>query len=106
MKWSISSKIIDEAHQLVNDERIIKLVPDETETVWRSEVVDDKTYKVILDGTAKEEDVCQCDVWEKKGYCRHTVATELFLRELDMTRVFKFCYWHKNIIPPLHLEHK
>lgn len=90
MKWSISSKIIDEAHQLVNDERIIKLVPDETETVWRSEVVDDKTYKVILDGTAKEEDVCQCDVWEKKGYCRHTVATELFLRELDMTRVFKF----------------
>ncbi|MCZ0716758.1 SNF2-related protein [Aerococcus kribbianus] len=90
MKWSIASKTMEEGRELVNQDRVIKLVPDETETVWRAEIIDDQTYKVILDGTAKEEDYCSCDAFAKKGYCKHTVAAELFLRELGMTRVFKF----------------
>lgn len=90
MKWSIPSKIIEQGRGLVNENRILKVVPDEENTVWRSEVLDDDTYTVILDGTAKEEDVCQCQVFQKKGYCEHTVAVELFLRNLGMTRVFQF----------------
>ena len=90
MKWSIPSKIIEQGRALVRENRVLKVVPDEENTVWRSEVLDDDTYTVILDGTAKEEDVCQCQVFQKKGYCEHTVAVELFLREFGMTRVFKF----------------
>ncbi len=90
MKWSIPSKIIEQGRTLVNENRVLKVVPDEENTVWRAEVLDDDTYTVILDGTAKEEDVCQCQVFQKKGYCEHTVAVELFLRTLGMTRVHQF----------------
>lgn len=90
MKWSIPSKIIEQGRALVKENRVLKVVPDEENTVWRAEVLDDDTYTVILDGTAKEEDVCQCQVFQKKGYCEHTVAVELFLREMGMTRVHQF----------------
>ena len=67
MKWSIPSKIIEQGRALVKENRVLKVVPDEENTVWRAEVLDDDTYTVILDGTAKEEDVCQCQVFQKKG---------------------------------------
>lgn len=90
MKWSIPTKVIEAGRQLVKKNRVIKVVPDEEEMVWRSEVVDEDTYHVLLDGTGKEEDVCHCEMWQRKHYCKHTVAVELFLREHQVVRAMAF----------------
>ncbi|AMB98836.1 hypothetical protein AWM75_01980 [Aerococcus urinaehominis] len=90
MKWSIPSHIIDEARGLVDDGRVLKVVPNETDQIWQGEVLDNKLYYVALDGGPKEHDQCQCDIWEKRGFCPHTVAVELFMRDHDVVRVMKF----------------
>ena len=43
-------------------------------------------YLVELDGTAREADTCQCLFWQEKGYCKHTVAVELYLRQIGVNR--------------------
>lgn len=90
MKWSIPSKIIEEGRQLVNENRVLSIVPDESHQVWRSEVLDDKDYYISLDGTGKEDDICHCDFWYQHHYCVHTVAVELFLRAHDVVRAMAF----------------
>ncbi|MDO4670112.1 MAG: SNF2-related protein [Aerococcus sp.] len=90
MKWSIPTKLIEEGRQLVNNNGVLKVVPDEEDKVWRCEVADGETYHVMLDGTGKEEDVCHCEMWQRKQYCKHTVAVELFLREHDVVRAMAF----------------
>lgn len=90
MKWSIPSTIIEEGHKLVKEDRILKVIPDYDQDRWHAEVLDNATYTVSLDGTAKEADICQCEIWQKKGFCPHTVAVELFMRNHDVLRVMKF----------------
>lgn len=90
MKWSIPSTIIDLGRNLVKEERVLKVIPDNEQQRWHAEVLDNATYAVSLDGTAKEEDICQCENWQKKGFCQHTVAVELFLKANGVYRVMQF----------------
>lgn len=86
MKWSIPTHLIEEGRQLVDNEAIKRVIPDAKKQEWYAEVFDERWYYVTLDGTAKEKDSCQCDVWQQKGYCRHTVSVELFLKENKVSR--------------------
>lgn len=90
MKWSIPTKTIAEGRKLSDEGRVTKVYPVEAENVWRAEVIDDQKYYVILDGSGKEEDICQCDEWFKKHFCVHTVAVELFLQDHSVVRAMKF----------------
>ncbi|KAA9233243.1 DEAD/DEAH box helicase [Aerococcus mictus] len=90
MRWSIPTKMIEEGRQLVNQDRVLKVIPNENEAIWRAEVLDDEKYIVILDGTGKEEDICRCITWQQKSYCPHTVAVELFLRDHDVVRAMAY----------------
>ena len=98
MRWSIPNKMIMEARELVDQGRVLKVIPNEDKHIWRSEVIDDKKYEVILDGTGKEEDICHCPIWQQKSYCPHTTAVELFLKDHEVVRSMKyskhplFCY--------------
>ena len=54
-----------------------------------SEVLGEELYLVELDGTAKEQDVCECQYWMEHGYCKHTVAVELALKQQACQELFK-----------------
>lgn len=90
MKWSIPSTIIELGRDLIKENRVLKVIPDYDQERWHAEVLDNAIYTVSLDGTAKEEDICHCETWQKKGFCPHTVAVELFLKENGVIRVMQF----------------
>lgn len=81
MKWSIPEKVIERGREYLRKGRVLSVVPDPKENVWHAEVLGSELYMVDLDGTAKEEDLCQCPYWGEHHYCKHTVAAELYLRE-------------------------
>ncbi len=37
----------------------------------------------------KEQDVCECQYWMEHGYCKHTVAVELALKQQACQELFK-----------------
>ncbi|GAA3021977.1 DEAD/DEAH box helicase [Tetragenococcus solitarius] len=86
MKWSIPERIIERGREYLNDGRVLSVTPDPENQVWHAEVLGGELYRVDLDATAKEEDYCQCSYWEEHGFCKHTVAVELYLRKEGKTR--------------------
>lgn len=89
MKWSIPEKVIERARSYVNEGRVLSVTPDSANQVWHAEVMGSELYLVDLDGTAKEDDYCQCPYWEEHHYCKHTVAVELYLRKEGKSRFIK-----------------
>lgn len=89
MKWSIPERVIERGRDYLNQDRVLSVVPDEDNQVWRAEVLGSELYRVDLDATAKEEDYCQCPYWEEHHFCKHTVAVELYLRKKGLTRQIK-----------------
>ena len=47
MRWSIPNKMIMEARELVDQGRVLKVIPNEDKHIWRSEVIDDKKYEAV-----------------------------------------------------------
>lgn len=86
MKWSIPEKVIERGRTYLNENRVLSVTPDIANQVWHAEVLGSEVYLVDLDGTAKEEDYCQCPYWDEHQYCKHTVAVELYLRKEGKTR--------------------
>ena len=87
MKWSIPERIVEQGRKLTNEKRVLSIHSILEKKIWSAEVLDDDTYKVDLDGTTKEEDLCSCIYWKNHGYCKHTVAVELELRDRGISRV-------------------
>lgn len=87
MKWSIPERIIDKGRKYVAEERVLSVEADYDHQLWHAQVMGHELYLVDLDGTAKEADTCQCLFWQEKGYCKHTVAVELYLRQLGLKRI-------------------
>lgn len=89
MKWSIPEKVIERGRDYLKEGRVLSVTPDVANNVWHAEVLGSELYLVDLDATAKEEDFCQCPYWEEHGYCKHTVAVELYLRQAGKARRIK-----------------
>ena len=89
MQWSIPNQVIDQARELIKRDRILEVVPDEDSWQWDAMVMSDCVHHVLLDGTSKEKDWCDCPSFQEKGYCIHTVACELFLKEKYGSRLLK-----------------
>ncbi|MFV0560707.1 MAG: SNF2 helicase associated domain-containing protein [Enterococcus sp.] len=89
MKWSIPEKVIERGRTYLKDDRVLSVVADSKAKVWHAEVLGSELYLVDLDGTAKEEDFCQCPYWQEHKYCKHTVAVELYLRQKNINRIMK-----------------
>ena len=87
MKWSIPERIINKARKYVAEDRVLSVEADYEQKLWHAQVMGHELYLVELDGTAREADTCQCLFWQEKGYCKHTVAVELYLREKGINRV-------------------
>lgn len=87
MKWSIPERIIEKGRRYVTEGRVLSVNPDYEEKIWHAQVMGHELYLVDLDGTAKENDHCQCLFWQEKGYCKHTVAVELYLKQQKMSRI-------------------
>ncbi|MGM0123287.1 hypothetical protein IGI37_000653 [Enterococcus sp. AZ194] len=89
MKWSIPEKVIERGRTYLNEGRVLSVTPDFENKVWHAEVLGTELYLVGLDGTAKENDLCQCPYWQEHHYCKHTIAVELYLRKQMISRVMK-----------------
>ncbi|MHC5374015.1 DEAD/DEAH box helicase [Enterococcus sp. LJL120] len=89
MKWSIPEKVIKRGREYLEAGRVLSVEPDYVNRVWHGEVLGSETYHVTLDGTTKEEDICQCPYWQDHHYCKHTVAVELYLRKEGLNRIIK-----------------
>ncbi|QIL46110.1 DEAD/DEAH box helicase [Vagococcus coleopterorum] len=89
MKWSIPEKIVEQGRKYTNDGRVTAITQDLEENCWHAEVIGTAVYQVKLDGSPREEDQCTCEDWQKKKYCKHTVAVELALRSKGLNRVLK-----------------
>jgi len=88
LKWSVPSGIIEQGRFLLKSEQEISVQADLNRNIWLAEVSENlQIFQVNLDGSPKEQDVCQCSYWLLHGYCQHTVAVELFLREKGWQRV-------------------
>ncbi|MGX2945213.1 SNF2 helicase associated domain-containing protein [Enterococcus alishanensis] len=87
MRWSIPEKVIDRGRTYLKEGRVLSVVADTANRVWHAEVLGSELYLVDLDGSGKENDICECPYWEEHSYCKHTVAVELYLREKNMSRV-------------------
>lgn len=87
MKWSIPERIVDRGRNYMKEGRVLSVVQDNSKNVWHAEVLGKERYFVQLDGTSKEEDQCECAYWEEHGYCKHTVAVELYLRQKGFSRI-------------------
>lgn len=94
MKWSVSEHTIELAKQYIEEGRILSVKADKEHHSWQAEVLGSRLYFVTLDGSPKEEDVCQCPFWQKHHYCKHTVAVELYLREKEVNRL-----WRGDAVP-------
>lgn len=89
MKWSIPERIIEKGRRYVKEGRVLSVSADKEQKVWHAQVMGHELYLVDLDGTAKEQDTCQCLFWQEKGFCKHTVAVELYLREQGINRIMQ-----------------
>lgn len=87
MKWSIPEKVIDRARIYVAEKRVLVITPFLEKKIWTAEVMGSEIYHVELDGTTRESDFCECPYWKDHGYCKHTVAVELALKEQGVSRV-------------------
>ena len=87
MRWSIPERFIQKGRAYVDEGRVMSLSYDRQLEEWYAEVIGKKCYQVVLDGTVKEKDRCNCAEWESRGYCKHTVAVELYLRDQGYNRV-------------------
>lgn len=87
MKWSIPERIVNRGRSYVDAGRVISVLPDAEHQVWHAEVLGAEVYLVDLDGTAKEQDHCECPYWVEHQYCKHTVAVELYLRDQGLSRI-------------------
>ncbi|MGX6962166.1 DEAD/DEAH box helicase [Vagococcus xieshaowenii] len=87
MRWSIPERFVQKGRAYVDEGRVTTLSYDRQLEEWYAEVIGTKRYQVVLDGTVKEQDRCTCPAWESRGYCKHTVAVELYLRDLGYQRV-------------------
>lgn len=89
MKWSIPEKIVEEGREYAKAGRVVSISKNEEQQVWYAEVLGEEVFHIELDGTAKEEDVCQCIYWQQHGFCKHTVSVELALRDQGQNRYIK-----------------
>lgn len=89
MRWSIPEKVIERGRTYLKEGRVLSVEADPARRVWHGEVLGSELYLVDLDGSGKENDICACPYWEEHGYCKHTVAVELYLREKGLSRVIK-----------------
>lgn len=89
MKWSIPERMIEQGRAYVKEGRVLSIKQDNLHKKWYAEVLGQRIYTVILDGTAKEQDQCECAEWLAYGYCKHTVAVELSLKEKGISRLLK-----------------
>lgn len=89
MKWSIPERIVQQGRDYVREQRVVEIKQDMENHVWRAEVIGSTIYHVVLDGSPREKDQCECAYWQERGYCAHTVAVELALKEKGIDRVIK-----------------
>lgn len=89
MKWSIPERIVERGREYMKEGRVLSIVQDPEKKIWHAEVLGNELYRVQLDGTAKENDICECPYWKDHGYCKHTVAVELSLRQKGTSRIIK-----------------
>lgn len=89
MRWSIPDRIITRGREYLNEGRVLSVVQDWERQIWYGEVLGSELYLVELDGSPKEQDRCECPYWHEQGYCKHTVAVELYLRNKGIPRVMK-----------------
>jgi len=89
MKWSIPERIVERGREYMKEGRVLSVVQDSERKIWHAEVLGNELYRVQLDGTAKENDICECPYWKDHGYCKHTVAVELYLRQKGTARIIK-----------------
>ncbi|WP_086349133.1 DEAD/DEAH box helicase [Candidatus Enterococcus clewellii] len=89
MRWSIPDRIITRGREYLNEGRVLSVVQDWEKQIWYGEVLGSELYLVELDGSPKEQDRCECPYWHEQGYCKHTVAVELYLRSKGIPRVMK-----------------
>lgn len=87
MKWSIPERIVERGREYMKEGRVLSILQDTENKVWQAEVLGTELYRVQLDGTAKESDRCECPYWMDHGFCKHTVAVELSLRQRGISRV-------------------
>ncbi|MGX7417720.1 SNF2 helicase associated domain-containing protein [Carnobacterium gallinarum] len=87
MKWSIPERIIDRGRVYVAEKRVLSITPFLEKKIWTAEVMGSEIYHVELDGTTRESDFCECTYWKDHGYCKHTVAVELALKEQGVSRI-------------------
>ncbi|GCF94035.1 Snf2 family helicase [Enterococcus florum] len=87
MRWSIPEKVIERGRTYLKEGRVLSVIPDAARRVWHGEVLGSELYLVDLDGSGKENDICECPYWEEHGYCKHTVAVELYLRDKGLSRI-------------------
>lgn len=87
MKWSIPERIIDRGRIYVAEKRVLSITPFLEKRIWTAEVMGSEIYHVELDGTTRESDFCECGYWKDHGYCKHTVAVELALKEQGVSRI-------------------
>jgi uncharacterized Zn finger protein len=66
MKWSIPEKVVERGRQYMKEGKVLSVEADIEKKVWHAEVLGSELYLVDLDGTAKEEDLCQCPYWVTK----------------------------------------
>ena len=105
MKWSIPEKVVEEGREYAKDGRVVSISKNEEQQVWYADVVGSEVFHIELDGTAKEEDVCQCPYWQQHGFCKHTVAVELALRNNGQNRyIKKQVNTQKAYQPPIHAD--
>ncbi|MBO0423334.1 DEAD/DEAH box helicase [Enterococcus plantarum] len=89
MKWSIPERIVERGREYMKEGRVLSVIQDPEKKIWHAEVLGNELYRVQLDGTAKENDICECPYWKDHGYCKHTVAVELYLRQKGTSRIIK-----------------
>lgn len=103
MKWSIPERIIERGRRYASEGRVVEISQDKKRVKWLARVVGSQVYYVELDGTPREEDYCSCPYFKDWGYCKHTVAVELALREAGYSRVFSKTSAHLAV-PKGHQE--
>lgn len=89
MKWSIPERIVERGREYMKSGRVLSIVQNTEKKVWLAEVLGHELYLVKLDGTAKEQDICECPYWMEHKYCKHTVAVELALKQRGVSRLIQ-----------------
>lgn len=87
MKWSIPERVVERGREYMKEGRVLSVEQDLDRKLWHAEVLGKELYHVTLDGTAKENDRCECPYWIEHGYCKHTVAVELYLKQRGISRI-------------------